>query len=60
MFLHRTHIRIKRRENNPPPSSMLEHTGEDNIQELVHIKISGQISIPGAILITKKGKKEII
>lgn len=51
MFLHRTHIRVKTRKDNPSVSSILEHTGEDNIQELIHVEISGQVSIPGAILV---------
>lgn len=55
MFLHRTHIRVKTRKDNPSLSSILEHTGEDDIQELVHIEISGQVSIPGAILAPEEG-----
>lgn len=55
MFLHRTHIRVKAREDNPSLSSILEHTREDDIQELVHVEVSGQVSIPGAILVQEEG-----
>lgn len=55
MFLHCTHIRVETREDNSSLSSILEHTGEDDIQELVHVEVSGQVSIPGAILVPDKG-----
>lgn len=54
MFLHRTHIRVKTREDDPSLSSILEHTGKDDIQVLVHVEIRGQISIPSAILMPEE------
>lgn len=60
MFLHCTHIRVKTREDNPSLSSILENTGEDDIQELVHVKIRGQVSIPGAILVPEEGNDEML
>lgn len=48
--LHCANIRIKTREDYSPLAGILQHACEDDVQELIHVEVGGEFSIPGAIL----------
>lgn len=59
-LLHCANIWIKTWEDYSPFASVLQYTGEDNVQELVHVKVGGEFSIPGAILFRETNTTRVL